>query len=145
MSYIKVVVVYLYMEVWSPWFHFLASNAIPHIWIKFLSYDKDGSFDFGIIGASCDGTFGKVEVHVCPSILKDNNLFVVVGSGCHWRVVLGCECMLLWWMCFRMWLNGSLAIYFLAILVVVQEKMNRYGLKMLPGMVALLMCIGGWC
>jgi hypothetical protein len=32
------VMVCCYREVWSLWFHFLASSAIPNLWMKFLSH-----------------------------------------------------------------------------------------------------------
>ena len=51
--------------------------------------------------------------------------------------MLLCECV------FGMCLSGSLRIHFLAILVVVGERLNRYVLGVLPCMVPLLMCTGG--
>lgn len=41
-------------------FPFVHDNL--YLYVRF----EDGGLKFGFVGVSCDGAFGKVQVHVCP-------------------------------------------------------------------------------
>lgn len=63
-----------------------------HLYVRF----ENGGLKFGFIGASCDGTFGKVHVHVrplCKKIkIKNNNLGLHVLDVTYEQCWVVCVC-----------------------------------------------------